>query len=218
MNSSDRSDRTSESRHARSVGILAYGSLRNDPGPEIAPLIRDRLPGVMTPFAVEFARSSCTRDGGPTVIPVESGGTSVPATILILDQVVSVERAEDLLWRRETRNEASDRHYLRAARPGPNDTLVERLLDFHEIGCVLYTRIGRNIEDLSPAGLADLAIISAQRLAGKNGRDGISYLIDVKNNGVCTQLSAAYEQAILDKTDTPNLHEALLKCRQESLT
>lgn len=40
------------------VGILAYGSLQNDPGMEIAPLIEHRIVEVLTPFEVEFARSS----------------------------------------------------------------------------------------------------------------------------------------------------------------
>ena len=51
------------------IGILAYGSLIDDPGREIEPLIIRRLKGVETPFQIEFARSSSTRDGAPTLIP-----------------------------------------------------------------------------------------------------------------------------------------------------
>ncbi len=52
------------------VGLLAYGSLQSDPGPELSPLIERRITDVLTPFAVEFARSSRTRAGAPTLVPV----------------------------------------------------------------------------------------------------------------------------------------------------
>jgi len=54
-----------------SIGILAYGSLIEEPGKEIEPLIRERRKGIKTPFSIEFARSSSTRDGAPTLVPVE---------------------------------------------------------------------------------------------------------------------------------------------------
>lgn len=40
------------------VGILAFGSLIDDPGKELAPVIVMRKPNVLTPFGVEFARSN----------------------------------------------------------------------------------------------------------------------------------------------------------------
>ena len=39
------------------IGILAYGSLIEDPGTEIKPIIRERKEGITTPFSIEFARS-----------------------------------------------------------------------------------------------------------------------------------------------------------------
>lgn len=44
------------------IGILAYGSLIEDPGKELKPLIIERIPNVKTPFSVEFARSSSSRE------------------------------------------------------------------------------------------------------------------------------------------------------------
>ncbi len=56
------------------IGVLAYGSLIGDPGKELKPFIEDTVEDVTTPSRVEFARSSGTRDGGPTLIPVTTGG------------------------------------------------------------------------------------------------------------------------------------------------
>jgi len=53
------------------IGILAYGSLIIDPGPEIGPLIVRRITTV-TPFVVEYARLSRTRGGAPTLVPHSS--------------------------------------------------------------------------------------------------------------------------------------------------
>jgi hypothetical protein len=47
------------------IGILAYGLLIFDPGIEIEPLIVQRIT-TLTPFPVEYARISRTRDGAPT--------------------------------------------------------------------------------------------------------------------------------------------------------
>jgi hypothetical protein len=54
------------------VGILAYGSLIGEPGPEIEPSIVRRI-ACVTPFKVEFARASKTRTGGPSLVPYEAG-------------------------------------------------------------------------------------------------------------------------------------------------
>ena len=64
------------------IAILAFGSLIEDPGDELDERIRDRVEGVETPFSIEFARSSGTRGGGPTLIPVEDGGSPVDAMLL----------------------------------------------------------------------------------------------------------------------------------------
>ncbi len=54
------------------VGILAYGSLIDDPGAEIEPVILRRI-DCRTPFKVEFARASESRKGGPTLVPYDIG-------------------------------------------------------------------------------------------------------------------------------------------------
>ena len=58
------------------VGILAFGSIAGDPGAELAAAVTRRIE-VKTPFAVEFARSSRSRDGAPTLVPVGEGGAHV---------------------------------------------------------------------------------------------------------------------------------------------
>ena len=80
------------------LGVLAYGSLIDDLGPELGPHVRWCIPNIETPFPVEFARTSSSRDGAPTLVPVERA---------------------DLLWRRETR-ETGDRHYKPKPNAGPN--------------------------------------------------------------------------------------------------
>lgn len=195
------------------IGILAFGSLIEEPGCEIDPLIHERREGIITPFSIEFARSSSTRDGAPTVVPVEIGGNPVRATILVLDDTTSQEVAEDLLWRRETLNECSDKHYTPPSVPNLNSMVVEHKKNFAGLDIVLYTKLGANINDLSAAKLADLAIRSAKANAGKVGNDGISYLIAIKRQGISTPLMPEYENEILRKTGTSRLEDALLHCQ-----
>ena len=198
-----------------SIGILAYGSLIEEPGEEIEPLIRERRKGIETPFSIEFARSSSKRDRAPTLVPVENGGCPVPATILVLDTAISQEKAEDLLWRRETRNGCSDKHYTRPSETNtnPNKMVVESLSIFAALDLVLYTKLGANITDLSATKLADLAIESAKAKAGRTGKDGISYLISVKRQGISTPLMPDYESEILRRTGASSLDDALVLCR-----
>src|SRR3989344_733053 len=137
------------------IGILAYGSLIEEPGKEIEPIIVKRISGIETPFCIEFARSSKKRDGAPTVVPVDNGGARVSATILVLKEDVSVETAQDLLWRRETRNECTDKHYKKPTSPGPDSMVVEVLTNFGGVEKVIYTRLDPNITDLTPEHLAE---------------------------------------------------------------
>ncbi|MBB3232779.1 hypothetical protein [Halomonas stenophila] len=196
------------------VGILAYGSLIEDPGKELAPLISERRPRVRTPFSIEFARSSPTRDGAPTVVPVESGGCPVDGALLVLEVGVSLATAKDMLWRRETRNEASGKRYSPPARPHPDQMVVERLSRFQGIEVVLYARFGANLTDPGAATLADLAIQSARAGAGRIGRDGISYLMSLKQQGITTPLMPGYEREILRRTGASSLEEAWSRCRR----
>jgi hypothetical protein len=199
------------------LGILAYGSLIEDPGIEISPLILDRRMGVETPFCIEFARSSSSRSNAPTLIPVENGGSRVQAIILVLGASVSLQAAKDILWRRETRNERSEKHYACPSKPDPNRVVVESLRNFNGIDIVIYTSLGPNIPDLNPKRLAELAVNSARDEAGKDGKDGISYLISVKRQGISTPLTPAYEREILKLANAVSLEDALRNCRGEEV-
>lgn len=200
-----------------SLGILAYGSLIEDPGIEIAPLIVECQTGVETPFCIEFARSSKSRSYAPTVIPVENGGSRVQATILVLHANVSLQRAEDLLWRRETRNENSEKHYVKPSKPDLNRVVVESLRNFNGIEIVIYTSLGPNISNLSATKLAELAVNSARAKDGKLGKDGISYLISLKRQGISTPLMPAYEHEILRVANAVSLEDALRNCRGDDV-
>jgi cation transport regulator ChaC len=201
----------------RSVGILAYGSLLEEPGAEIAPLVLERISGVETPFQIEFFRSSPARGGAPTVVPVETGGARVRGTILVMDESVSLAQARDLLWRRETRNESTGQRYRRPADADPNRMLAEELPDFAGIGVVLYARFGPTLSNPTPEELAALAIKSAMGEAGSRGQDGISYLISLKRQGIVTPLMPAYEQAVLRSAGTTSLEDALAGIRWKTV-
>lgn len=193
------------------IGILAYGSLIEDPGIEIEPLILKRIENVKTPFRIEFARQSRTRSYAPTLTCVDTGGSHVLGSILILENTVTITEAENLLWRRETRQEGSKLSYVRPA-DASNKMIVEHLTNFNGLSTVIYTRLEKNIEALSGEILADLAIRSAKEIAGRTGKDGISYLISVKRQGIVTPLIKSYEREILRRTSTTTLEAALQVC------
>ena len=196
------------------IAILAFGSLIEDPGMEFHPRIRERIEGIKTPFSIEFARSSSSRGGGPTLVPVDDGGSPVNAVLLALNPAVGISEAKDLLWRRETRNESSGRRYVRPANPGERHVLVECLEDFRGFDFVLYTMIAANIKMLTADRLAEMAICSARSEAGANRNDGISYLASVLRQGITTPLTPGYEAAILRKTGAGDLDEAHAKIRR----
>ena len=70
-------------------------------------------------------------------------------------------------------------------------------------------RFAATIVPLTAARLAELAIESAR--LERTGRDGITYLIDTKRNGILTPLSEAYEQEILRRLEVVDLNQALRK-------
>jgi hypothetical protein len=196
--------------HPRSsVGILAYGSLIADPGVEIDPLIVRRIE-TLTPFPVEFGRISATRGGAPTVVP-HASGKGVKAAVLVLVDGVAFDEARDLLWRRETRNEGSAKTYRDSAQP--NAVIVRDLPGFCDLDHVLYTDFNPEGKIAAPdaPSLADAAITSVERTAP--GKDGISYLIDLRQAGVETVLTTRYVAEILSRTDTSDLESALRRLR-----
>lgn len=187
------------------IGILAFGSLIDEPGDAIRNASESQIL-TQTPFNVEFARSSTKRFGGPTLIPVANGGARVKAVIFLLKDTTSVEDAETVLWRRETGKTSGQ--YRHRSEPGPNDVEIKRLEDFCNLDIVLYTSIGGNINPLTAAELARLAIQSAKAEAQRTPEDGISYLIAAKRNGIVTPLSVVYEKAILAATGAESLETA----------
>ena len=193
-----------------SVGILGFGSLISDPGCEIEEGCTDIINEVLTPFHVEFARSSGRRRGGaPTLVPVTRGGKQIKGTVFIMK--LTVEEATDVLYRRETNQVGTGEPYPRNRVAADNTVEIERLAKFACLDVVLYTQIAANIEPLTTESLADLAIKSVDK--ADPGRDGISYLIGAKEHGIVTALSPAYEAAILRNLGCETLEEALDELR-----
>ena len=193
------------------VGILAYGSLINEPGEEIHTAIAYCINNVETPFKVEFLRSSRCRDGAPTLVPAEENsnfGDYVKAKIFVLKEDISEKKASDILYRREIHKVGSNKEYRHPLKPGPNSVFICKYEYSQNLKVVLYTKIKGNIDNPTPKTLARLAIKSACSKASKPRRDGISYLIDAKRNGIKTPLMPEYEKEVLRQTNSKNLQEA----------
>jgi hypothetical protein len=187
------------------LGILAFGSVIDNPGAEIESALVGRKLNVRTPFGVEFARSSTKRGGAPTLVPLEQGGAAVLAQILLVN--VSEQEAKDRLWRREIDRIGQGGHYVHRNNPGPNTLIIDRYEKFERVGVVLAARFPATIAPLTAMRLAELAIESAR--LERTGRDGITYLSNAKRNGITTPLSNAYEREILRLTQAHDLDEAL---------
>jgi hypothetical protein len=200
------------------IGILAYGSLIDDLGSELVPFEVARK-DVVTPFPVEYARSSETRGGGPTLIPVPEEsevGAKVQAKLIELRAGLWDKDVTNMLYRRE-RHEVGNLKitYNPGANTGSvNKVWVERETNWEGLDVVLYTRIGCNIAPLTPDRLAELAIQSAKNKTVKIGEDGISYLRRCTEAGVRTKLSDDYTQRILAITHAADLREAYQKARR----
>ncbi len=198
------------------IGILAYGSLIEDPGVELSPLIAERIRDIETPFNIEFSRSSDTRGGAPTVVPVETIGAPVKGAILVLKDGIEINLAKDILWRRESRNEATDRQYSYPDCSSPNQIAIGEINDFHGVDVILYAHCGANISKPTAKVLAELAIKSALGDAGLKGQDGISYLMSVKRQGIMTPLMPEYEMEILKAVGANTLEDALGMVRKHA--
>jgi hypothetical protein len=199
------------------MGILAYGSLLTWPGPELDSLIHGRIEGITTPFAVEFARASSRRSGAPTLAPVDTGGCRVTGSLLLLEHHVDLERAHHLLYRREINQVGSDLTYDPNEPPSPDRVRIERLASFDGCDHVICARLPA-VLDPDPVDLARRAVASARASSGAEGRDGISYLMGVRANGIETPLTPAYEREILRQTGTTNLGEAHATARSNPIT
>ena len=197
------------------IGIFGFGSLIADPGEELANATVSRLEA-KTPFAIEYAHSSThTRSGAPTLVPVKSGGAKVKAIIFVLKDSISDQEAADILYRRETRQIGSGKAYKPPSKPGPNTVLVATAPNVKGVAKVLYTDFPDSGKLVNPTAkqLAELAVGSARSKDVPEGMDGISYLMNAKNAGIITPLTADYEKEILKLTDTASLDDALKKTR-----
>jgi len=204
------------------VGILAYGSLIADPGSEINELTHHTIKDVETPFAVEYARSSSTRSGAPTLVPVEDKeGIPVKANIFVLAQEADLNAVKNILYRRE-RHKVGD---ASVEYPPPRDVtsntvIVDEIKGFRNVETVFYTRIGSNIPEITDNDMPDeskaqllagLAIDSVTDKTFNKEEDGISYLASAIEAGVITKLTESYKQAIFHSTNnSQNLKEARL--------
>jgi hypothetical protein len=105
-------------------------------------------------------------------------------------------------------------HYAHPANPGPNTLVIDRYENFEGVEVVLAACLAVTIKPLTPGRLAELAIESAR--LERTGRDGITYLIDAKRNGITTPLSRAYEHEILRRIQARDLDEALRKIQAKA--
>ena len=192
------------------VGILAFGSLIGTPGAEIkaVEVTAERRRGVLTPFSVEFARSSAKRGGAPTLVPYPNGK---PVNVEIIVVEATAQLAKDALWRRETDNLDSKDGYRERNNPGPNTLVIRTFENFDGLPLVLAAAFPANIHELTPTALAELAVRSARDRTVGAGRDGISYLIDAKAHGIITPLSSDYEREVLRLCSATTLVDALAK-------
>jgi hypothetical protein len=198
-------------RMTESIGILAYGSLISDPGTEIAAATIRVIADIETPFSVEYARSSNSRGGAPTLIPVQRGGSKVQGQIIVVD--ASVDEATHMLYRREIHEVGSGKLYKLPSGSAIGRVHVKAIEGpFENITTVLYTDIDSNITDLTAERLASLAIESVPR--AKPEEDGISHLMDTRGHGIRTPLSDAYAAEILRQTGASSLQDALRACQR----
>jgi len=213
------------------AGILAYGSLQVDPGAEIDAATVERIP-VTTPFPVEYARSSGTRAGAPTLVPVPEGlGTPVQAQILLMRPDMSDYLVADMLYRRET-NRVGDFsvQYDKDAQQKKRDpVLVKKVQDLSGVPYVFYIWLAPNLDVVLDDGrtdaakaahLADLAMRSVTAGTYPAGRDGIRYLADAIRHGIRTPLTEHYGAEVLRLAcDAPDLEKARLRvARQKGIT
>jgi hypothetical protein len=192
------------------ISILAYGSLISDPGPEIGKRVSDEIQ-TMTPFPVEYVWISRTRGGAPTVAP-HNCGKPVKAKVFVLQDGISLQNARSMLWRRETGNEGLAREYRESS--ASNAVVVRDLQGFCGLDHVLYTDFNPcdKLSHPDPQELARYAVGSVAE--APDGRDGISYLMDLINVDVETELTLAYQKAILTLMGTSNLADALALTRK----
>ncbi|MGE5598245.1 MAG: hypothetical protein ACM3XS_02555 [Bacteroidota bacterium] len=177
------------------IAIYGYGSVLIDAGPDLQPLILERIP-FPSPRPVEYARLSKSRGNAPAVAFYDGGGI-VTGQILVLD----------LPDTQEKRDKVANSLWIREGRP---PWAAIRTMSMAGIATVFYVDLEPNIPSPSPKLLADFAIASVAKCAeaGQVERNGIRYLRENLRIGVITPLSRAYEEALLAKLRAKDLEEA----------
>ena len=177
------------------LAVYGYGSLMVDAGPDLQPLIIERIPHP-SPRPVEYARLSRSRGNSPAVAFTDIGGI-VTGQVLVLD----------LLDTEDARDKVSHSLWLREGRP-PRAAI--RIMSAAGIDAVFYVDLEPSIPSPAPRLLADFAIASVAKCAelGIAAQNGIAYLRNNLEMGVVTPLSHGYEEAILAKLKAKDLQEA----------
>jgi len=192
------------------VGILAFGSIITDPKDEIINGTLEIHKNYTTPFKIEFARKSSSRENAPTLAVLESG-SSVKGQIFVLKDEISLSEAKNILYRREVNKVGQADVYIASKVKWME---IRELEDKTICDLIIYASMSPNIENPSALLLAELAIESAKSLKNhtvQGRRDGIQYLFDVKKMGIKTPLMASYENELCRLLEVLNLEEALQK-------
>lgn len=192
------------------MGVLAYGSLLTSPGWELDEATESRIEDLLTPFQVEFARTSGGRGGAPTLVPVVAGGSQVKATVLVMKEGISLSDARNMTYRRERDKVGHlDLVYTHREAPGRNQVHLPTLNGFAGVDQVIYTVLGDTIPKSERTG-ADLATFAIRSvMVAEPGQDGISYLRDAICMGIETPLTYEYLDEVLRRTGKTNLDDAI---------
>ena len=216
------------------IGFLAFESLLWDWG-SLSDILKpsDTFIETVVPFSIEFARSSDLRRGGPVVIRVDTGKFArsralvMPLKEEIASEPVTVDLARYELYNRQRgRSGGMKVDYREPTVYNPNFSYINEIspgeFEDHsswgiDFDVILYSALGKNIEELKSDRLAVLAIASARKAAdpdidGIRRGDGISFLINAVENGVKTPLLDDYSKAILKFTGRSSLKEAYDWC------
>lgn len=176
------------------IAIFGYSTLILDAGPDLQPLIIERIPHP-SPRPVEFSRLSRHRGNAPALAFSETGGV-VNGQIMVLDLPDTDEK----------RDKVAHSLWLREGRP---PWAAIRQTEMAGFKTVFYIDIEPNIPNPSPRLLADFAINSVAKCAELGqAKNGIRYLRDCIKAGIETPLTQAYMEAILAKLNAKDLEEA----------
>jgi len=195
------------------VGLLVYGPMLDDLGPEIKSAIKKRITDIHTPFKVELARKNTTYGGAPELVPVSTGGAHIKADLLVLKNTITENQAIDMLYRRENHLEGTKKTYKKPQHPTSNTFVIKTLPNFYGVNKVFYPSIGRNINQITPKKLAQLTIDSVFN-AEEKGTDGFTYLMNLKKHGIITPMVEACEEEILNQTFSTSLWESRKKLEE----